>query len=101
MRDTQLILIEGMPGSGKSTAARKLADRLALAGMDVVQLQEVPGERGTAAHDEHPLHVGGALFPAGGVTGEALFSGYTVEAFIAESLARWRRFVDAAVQSGS
>ena len=82
MRDTRLILLEGMPGSGKSTAARALADRLTAAGVPAVQLQEVPGERSTAPVAEHPLHVGGPLFPAGGTTGEALIARYTPDQFV-------------------
>ena len=65
MRDTRAILIEGMPGSGKSTAANALVGRLAAHGVRAVQLQEVPGSWGTSRDEEHPLHVGGKLFPAG------------------------------------
>ncbi len=100
MRDTQLVLVEGMPGSGKSTAAAALERRLAAAGARVVQVQEVPGERGTSAGMEHPLHVGGALFPVGLVTGEVLFTRYTPEAFVEESLRRWEALVAAALESG-
>jgi hypothetical protein len=93
MRDTQLILIEGMPGAGKSTAANALVGRLTARGVRAVQLQEVPGSWGTSRGEAHPLHVGGELFPAGGTTGEALVARYTPERFIEESLHRWERFV--------
>jgi hypothetical protein len=89
MRDTRLILIEGLPGSGKSTAARVLAGRLNARGLTARALLET--------QPDHPLHVGGALHPSGATTGEALFARYTAESFVDESLARWRAFVAAAL----
>ncbi|MBI3973016.1 MAG: hypothetical protein HY332_17195 [Chloroflexi bacterium] len=85
MRDTRLILIEGLPGSGKTTAAKALAARLAQHGIAARSHLEV--------QDEHPLHVGGALHPSGSTTGAALFARYTVETFVDESLRRWETFV--------
>jgi thymidylate kinase len=87
LRDTRLILIDGLPGSGKSTTAEWLAARLHETGRDVTHLPEFgPG---------HPLNVGGELHPAGAMTGEALFTQYTVESYAAESLERWCRYVAA------
>jgi predicted kinase len=84
---SRLIFVEGLPGSGKSTTARVLVDRLREAGLAAELIAEVQAG--------HPLNVGGELHPAGRTTGEELFQRYTVEAYIAESLQRWRAFVEA------
>ncbi len=85
MRPTRLIFIEGLPGSGKSTTARNLTAWLVGAGVAAHRFLEV--------EPDHPLNVGGELHPAGMTLGRALFARYTVEAYVAESLQRWQRFV--------
>ena len=85
MRQTTLVFVEGLPGSGKSTTARYVAGRLQQSQVDARLIAEV--------ESDHPLNVGGVLHPAGDATGEELFQSYTVEAYIAESLQRWRTFV--------
>jgi hypothetical protein len=91
MRNSKLILIDGLPGLGKSTAAATFATRLKSKQLMVNLLMEIqPG---------HPLNVGGELHPAGSTTGEALFTRYTPQTFVAESLERWQSFVAAASQS--
>jgi hypothetical protein len=85
-RANRLVFVEGLPGSGKSTTARYVARRLRQTQGDVRLVAEV--------EPDHPLNVGGPLHPAGNTTGEELFMRYTVEAYIAESLERWRAFVD-------
>lgn len=92
MRDTHLILLDGLPGSGKSTATNQIVRYFAGRGVAVQAYSET--------EPDHPLNVGGALHPANGVTGEALFGRYTVAAYVAESLARWRALVAEAVGSG-
>ncbi len=83
--DTQLIFIDGLPGSGKSTTGLWLARVLEQAGLQARLLTEF--------EPDHPLNVGGPLHPAGGTTGEALFQRYLPESYRAESLDRWRAFV--------
>jgi len=90
MRETRLVFVEGLPGSGKSTTAQYVARRLQQAQAAAQLVAEV--------EPDHPLNVGGALHPAGTTTGEELFRRYTVEAYIAESLERWRAFVDTVVR---
>lgn len=85
MRQTTLIFVEGLPGSGKSTTGRYLLARLQQAQVDAHLIAEV--------EPDHPLNVGGDLHPAGAVTGDELFRRYTVEDYIAESQDRWRAFV--------
>ncbi|MCL4544720.1 MAG: hypothetical protein M1118_09020 [Chloroflexi bacterium] len=85
MRDTKLILIEGLPGSGKTTTAGVLAATLAQRGLAVSCFLE--------AQPDHPLNVGGSLHPAGRTTGAQLFASYTAESYTDESLRRWRAFV--------
>jgi DNA polymerase III delta prime subunit len=93
MLDSKLILIDGLPGLGKSTTASAFARRLKSEHFTVSLLLETqPG---------HPLNVGGDLHPAGFTTGEALFKQYTPESFVEESLERWQRFVNTASQSES
>jgi hypothetical protein len=86
---TRLILVEGLPGSGKSTTAGHVASRLRHLGIAAQLIPEV--------QPDHPLNVGGELHPAGRTTGEQLFRRYTVEAYVAESLQRWQAFVASAV----
>jgi hypothetical protein len=89
--DTRLIFVEGLPGSGKTTAASWLASRLRAERLLVdVFLEHQP---------EHPLNVGGTLHPSGQTTGEAFFLRYTPASFVEESLQRWQPFVRAAVQA--
>jgi thymidylate kinase len=85
MRKSRLVFVEGLPGSGKSTTARYIGSRLQRAHAAVRLFAEV--------EPDHPLNVGGPLHPAGATTGEELFQCYTVEAYVAESLERWRAFV--------
>jgi hypothetical protein len=90
MRDTQLILVEGLPGLGKTTTASWLAARLSAEHLPVrLYLESQPG---------HPINVGGDLHPAGDVTGEMYFQRYRPSSFIQESLQRWQAFVDDATQ---
>jgi thymidylate kinase len=49
MRDTKLILVDGLPGSGKTTTATWLASRLLSDGHAVALYPE--------NHPEHPLYV--------------------------------------------
>jgi hypothetical protein len=88
MRDMKLVLVEGLPGSGKTTTARWLVGALAGRGVGARLLREDA--------PEHPLKVGGPLHPGGTTTGAALFARYTVERYADESLARWASFAAAA-----
>jgi hypothetical protein len=91
MRDTKLIFVEGLPGSGKTTTASWLASRLQAERLRVnLVLEHQP---------EHPLNVGGTLHPSGSTTGEAFFHRYTPASFVHESLQRWHAFVCDAVQT--
>ena len=92
MLDTKLVLVEGLPGSGKTTTARWLVGTLAERGARAQLLRE--DER------DHPLKVGGPLHPGGVTTGAALFARYTVEGYVDKSLALWASFVGAA-EAGS
>src|SRR5579862_4428513 len=92
MMNPRLILIDGLPGSGKTTTARILAETLTLRGLPVQCLLEY-----TQNGEQHPLNVGGALHPAGQTTGEELFSRYSVESYIEESMRRWHAFVQSAI----
>jgi hypothetical protein len=91
MRDTKLIFVEGLPGSGKTTTASWLASRLPSERLRVnLFLEHQP---------EHPLNVGGTLHPSGSTTGEAFFQRYTPASFVHESLQRWHAFVRDALQT--
>jgi hypothetical protein len=91
MRDTKLIFVEGLPGSGKTTTASWLAARLRSERLLVhLFLEHQP---------EHPLNVGGTLHPSGETTGEAFFHRYMPARFVHESLQRWHAFVRAALQA--
>ena len=87
----RLILLDGLPGSGKSTAAAALASRIAQLGRAVTLYPEMMAG--------HPLHVGGPLHPAGRTPGAPLFARYSVSAYADESLSRWQRFVRAAIEA--
>ena len=91
MRDTKLIFVEGLPGSGKTTTASWLAARLQSERLMVTLFLE--------HQPEHPLNVGGTLHPSGDTTGEAFFQRYTPARFVHESLQRWHAFVRAALQA--
>jgi hypothetical protein len=91
MRETRLIFVEGLPGSGKTTTASWLASRLQAERLRVNLFLEHP--------PEHPLNVGGHLHPSGDTTGEAFFLRYTAARFVHESLQRWHAFVRAALQA--
>ncbi len=90
MRDTTIVLIDGLPGSGKSTTARFLTAQFQRAGLAAACWLEV-AEQG----QDHPLNVGGAMHPAGQTTGSRLFAHYSVASYIEESLQRWQDFVQA------
>jgi hypothetical protein len=69
MRESKLIFVEGLPGSGKTTTAAWLASRLRSERVMVnLFLEHQP---------EHPLNVGGTLHPSGETSGEAFFQRYT------------------------
>ena len=93
VRDTKLVLVEGLPGSGKTTTARWLVGALAERGARAQLLRE--------DEPDHPLKVGGPLHPGGATTGAALFARYSVEGYVDESLARWASFVGAAGAGGA
>jgi hypothetical protein len=91
MRDTKLIFVEGLPGSGKTTTVSWPASRLQSERLIVnLFLEHQP---------EHPLNVGGHLHPTGYTTGEAFFRRYTSASFVQESLQRWQAFVHTALQA--
>lgn len=91
MLTSKLILIDGLPGLGKSTAASAFAARLKAEHFTVNLWLET--------ELDHPLNVGGDLHPAGFTTGEALFKRYTPETFIEESLERWQKFIHTTLAS--
>jgi thymidylate kinase len=85
MLGTKMILVDGFPGSGKSTTAEYVARELERRGVSYRLLRE--------REDDHPLNVGGDLHPSGSTTGAQMFATYTVGSFVEESLARWDAFV--------
>jgi len=93
MLDTKLVLVEGLPGSGKTTTARWLVGALAERGARAQLLRE--------DEPDHPLKVGGPLHPGGATTGADLFARYTVGGYADESLARWAFFVGGAEDAGT
>ena len=91
MVGTRIVFVDGLPGSGKSTTAKYLADELERRGIPWRLLRE---------HEtDHPLNVGGDEHPSGSTTGARMFAAYSVCSFIEESLARWNAFVAAAMAS--
>jgi hypothetical protein len=91
MRATKLIFVDGLPGTGKTTAATWLAARL--------QDTQLQADLYLEFQQGHPTNVGGDLHPAGDVSGDAFFAVYTPEAFVEQSLQRWEAFVGAARES--
>lgn len=82
MRSTRLILIEGIPGSGKSTTGQFLTGRLADAGVDVRWwYEEIKG---------HPLYIFDDEASMDAVV-QDLFAG-RFERVVEETLERWRQF---------
>lgn len=88
MRDTRLIFVEGLPGSGKSTTAEFITAEFAARGVPVRLLHE--------REPDHPLNVGGDIHPSGDVTGAELFARHDAQAFMGLSLSYWHDFVSAA-----
>ncbi len=84
----RLILVEGLPGSGKSTTSSHIAAWLRAAGRSVELLPE--------KFTGHPLNVGDDLHPSGDETGERFWQRYTPDSFVQESTDRWHRFVSQA-----
>lgn len=84
MRDTRVIFVEGIPGSGKSTAAQFLTYQMQRQGIPAVWwYEEIRG---------HPLFVFDDL-PSLDETVDKLFSGRHGEVVDA-ALARWREFAE-------
>jgi len=84
MRETRMIMVDGLPGSGKSTIAEYVTRELEQRGIPCRLLRE--------REPDHPLNVGGELHPSGRTTGVRMFAAYTVGSFVEESLARWNAF---------
>jgi hypothetical protein len=84
MRDTRLIFVEGIPGSGKSTAAQFLTHQMERQGIPAVWWYEETRS--------HPLFVFHNL-PSLNETVDKLFSGRHGEVVDA-ALARWRKFAE-------
>ena len=84
MRNTRLIFVDGLPGSGKSMTAEFVASELGR--------RDIPCRLLRERETDHPLNVGGDLHPSGNTTGAHLFAAYDVRSFVEESLARWNAF---------
>ncbi len=85
MRDTKLICVEGVPGTGKSTTSRYIDTLL--------QGWGVPRNLWEEHQEGHPLNVGGELHPSGNRTGQEFFSLYDPQLFIEDSIQRLESFV--------
>lgn len=92
-RAARLVFVEGMPGSGKSTTASRIAN--------VLQRNEYASVLYQERQPDHPLNVGGDSHPSGSCTGEEFYRFYSPEAFIKESLERWESFVAAMLHERS
>jgi hypothetical protein len=79
-----LILIDGLPGSGKSTAADELGASLVADGLQVTVWQEVD--------PLHPLHV--VKVDPMGAAATTLPSWISTDEFASSSLAKWAAFLD-------
>lgn len=91
MPGTRFIFIEGIIGSGKTTTAESIGDRLRQAGIPARFLAEGP----TVDEPEHPLRVATTLpHPS------AIWRDVTVEEYIDLSLGKWRAFAREAEGSG-
>jgi len=90
MRNTRFIFVEGIMGTGKSTTAWFLCDRLRQHGAAARFVLEGP----TIDEPEHPLRVATELPHPNGA-----WLDVTVEEFIERSLQKWRSFVRDASQS--
>jgi hypothetical protein len=91
MRETRMIMVDGLPGSGKSTIAEYVTRELEQRGIPCRLLRE--------REPDHPLNVGGEWHPSGRTTGVRMFAAYTVGSFVEESLARWNAFAAEAMGS--
>jgi hypothetical protein len=91
MISSRIVFVEGLPGSGKSRTAEYVASELEQCGIPCRLLRE--------REPDHPLNVGGDLHPSGNTTGARMFAAYTIDAFVEESLARWKTFVADAMRS--
>jgi hypothetical protein len=86
-----MVLVDGLPGSGKSSTTEYVASELERRGIRCRLLRE--------READHPLNVGGDMHPSGSTTGVQLFATYTIGSFIEESLARWNAFAADAAYS--
>ena len=90
MLDTKLIYIEGLPGSGKSTAALVAGEAAAIHRSESRPFPGTPARASPQCRWGQP--------PAGETPGDVFFQNYNPENFIQESFERWQRFLDAAIQ---
>ena len=90
MRDTKLIVVEGIMGAGKSTTAGFITDQLRRHQYAARFLPEGP----TDTEPDHPLRIATALPHP-----HAPWRDVTVAEFRELSLGKWARFVRAAQQS--
>lgn len=88
MLQTKLIFVEGIIGSGKSTTARFLTERL--------HQQQIAAQSMREGGQGHPVRVSGSLLHPFQV-----WRDLKVDQFITRSLRKWRDFVRAARQSDS
>ncbi len=92
MLSTRFVFVEGIIGSGKTTTAEFLTDRLRQASIPARFLAEGP----TVDKPEHPLRVATTLPHPNAVWRDA-----TVEEYIELSLGKWRAFASEAERAGS